>query len=147
MAFKFRFQSVLNYRRHQAEVAEMELAKAQRELAVAAERLEHLRLSKRDCGDQLAHCLQQGVTGRELQLWRVYLTDVETKIEEETQRMENMKLAVENLRAKLLDATRRKKGMEQLLHRGRQAWQREEERRQEKELSELAVQQHMRRSS
>lgn len=147
MVFKFRFQSVLNYRRHQAEVAEMELAKAQRELAIAADRLERLIVSKRECGDRMAHCLQKGVTGRELQLWRVYLTDVETRIEEETQRMENMKRAVENLRAKLLEATRRKKAMEQLLQREEQAWRREEDRRQEKELSELAVKLHMRRSS
>jgi flagellar export protein FliJ len=146
MAFKFRFQSVLNYRRHQAEVAEIELAKARRQLALAEEHLGILEARREDGESRLAHCLQKGVMGPKLQLWRLYLTDLETKINEEVQGTEAMRLAVEGLRARLLEATRRKKSMEKLLDREEQAWWQEENKRQEKELSEVAVRLYARRS-
>jgi len=146
MTFKFRFQSVLNYRRHQAEIAEMELAEARQQLALAEEKLASLKAKREDGDSRLAHCLQKGVVGRELQLWRLYLTDLETRIDEEAQRTEVMRLALEDLRARLLEADRKKKSMEKLLDREEQAWWREENKRQEKELSEVAVRLHTGRS-
>jgi flagellar export protein FliJ len=147
MAFKFRFQSVLNYRRHQAETAEMELAKARRQLAVAEERLASFKARRTDGESRLACCLQEGVVGRKLQLWRLYLTDLDTRIDQEVQRAEAMRLALDDHRARLLEATRKRKSMEKLLDREEQAWWQEENKRQAKELSEMAVQLHTRRSS
>ncbi len=146
MAFKFRFQSVLNYRRHQAEIAELELAKAAHQLALAEEQLKDLKVRREAADKRLAHCLQEGVPGRKLQLYRLYLTDLETRIDEENQRTETMRLALEDLRARLLEANRKKKSMEKLLSREEQAWLQQEDKRHEKELSEIAVQQHTRRS-
>ena len=147
MAFKFRFQSVLHYRRHQAEIAEMELAKARRQLALAEEQVASLKARREDAESRLAHCLQKGVMGPKLQLWRLYLTDLETKIHEEVQRTEAMGLAVEDLRSRLLEANRKKKSMEKLLDREERAWWQAENKIQEKELSEAAVRLHARRSS
>ena len=147
MTFKFRFQSVLNYRRHQAETAEMELAKAQRQLAAAQDLLANLTARREDGESRLAHCLQKGVEGRKLQLWRLYLADLETRIEEEIQNTEAMRVEVEDLRDRLLEANRKKKSIEKLLYREEQTWWREENRRQAKELAEMAVQLHTRTSS
>ena len=147
MTFKFRFQSVLNYRRHQAETAEMELAKAQRHLAAAKKLLANLKARREDGESRLVQCLQKGVEGQKLQLWRLYLTDLETRIEEEIQHTEAMRVAVEDRRVRLLEANRKKKSIEKLLNREEQVWWLEENRRQAKELGEMAVQLHTRRSS
>jgi flagellar export protein FliJ len=142
MTFKFRFQSVLNYRRHQAEIAEMELAEAQQQLVIAEEHLASLKAKREDGESRLAHRLQKGVGGHELQLWRLYLTDLETRIDEEAQRAEVMRLSLENVRARLLVANRKKKSMEKLFDQEEQAWWQQENKRQERELSEVAVRLH-----
>jgi flagellar export protein FliJ len=125
----------------------MELAKAQHQLILAEEHLASLKARNEDAESRMAHCLQKGVMGRKLQLWRLYLTDLQTSIDEEDQRTEAMRLAVEDLRVRLLEANRKKKSMEKLSHREEQAWRQKEDRREQKELSEMAVQLHTRRSS
>ena len=147
MAFKFRFQSILNYRRHQVEIAEMELAGAQHQLILTEEHLETLKARNEDAENRMACCLQKGVVGRKLQLWRLYLTDIQARIDEEAQRAEAMRLAVEDLRVKLLEANRKKKSMERLSNREEQAWRQKEDRLEERELSEMAMQMHTRRPS
>ena len=146
MAFRFRFQSVLNYRRHQAEKAEMELARAQQLLAEAEESLETLRANQTTALRNLAHCLHQGLDGTRLHLWRLYLTDLETRIDQRIQNVEALRRAVVGLREKLLEATRKKKVLEKLWSHDGEAWRYSEDRREEKELGEIAVQGGARRS-
>jgi flagellar protein FliJ len=146
MAFRFRFQSVLNYRRHQAEMAEMELARAQQLLAEAEESLATLKANRETALQNLAHCLHQGLDGTRLHLWRIYLTDLETRIDQQIQKVEALSRAVTGFREKLLEATRKKKVLEKLRSHEQEAWRYTEDRREEKELGETAVQGMARRS-
>ena len=146
MAFRFRFQSVLNYRRHQAEKAEMELARAQQLLAEAEESLEILKANQKTALQNLARCLHQGLDGTRLHLWRLYLTDLETRIDQQIQKVEALTRAVTAFREKLLEATRKKKVLEKLWSHEQEAWRHSEDRREEKELGEIAVQSVARRS-
>jgi flagellar export protein FliJ len=125
----------------------MELAKAQQQLILAEEHLANLKARNGGAEWSMAHCLQKGVVGRKLQLWRLYLTDLQARIDEEVQRTEAMRLAIEDLRVRLLEANQKKESMEKLLYREEQAWRQKENRREEKELSEMAIQMHTRRSS
>jgi len=140
MAFRFRFQSVLSYRRHQAEKSEMELARAQQLLTEAEKTLETLKTNHETALLNLAHCLHEGLDGTRVHLWRLYLTDLETRIDHQIQNVKAHRHAVTGFREKLLEATRKKKALEKLRNHEDEAWRHTEERRQEKELGEIAVQ-------
>ena len=65
----------------------------------------------------------------------------------QTLQVEEMRLNVAKLREKLIEATRKKKGLNLLKRREKQAWQYEEDRLEEKELNELTNQKGVRELS
>ena len=145
MPFKFSYQSVLDYRRHQAEVAEMELARCKGRLVEAEAELEKRNERRKVAAEKMARTLQKGIDGEELHMWRVYVRDLEESIAEATCKVEQMREVVAKARDKLMKATRKKKAVGRLKTSAEQAWQYEEDRKEEKEISEMTIQGVMRK--
>ena len=147
MAFNFRYQRVLEYRRHQAEMAEVKHAQSRRKLIEAEAELALQKDQKKAAVHKLARSLHKRLDGKQMQVWRLYLTDLDERIEAQTLQVEEMRLNVAKLREKLIEATRKKKGLNLLKRREKQAWQYEEDRLEEKELNELTNQKGVRELS
>ncbi|MBW1980201.1 MAG: flagellar export protein FliJ [Deltaproteobacteria bacterium] len=147
MAFSFSYQSILDYRSHQAELAEMELARLQRSLLLAEGELRRLVQRWHRGRRQLAQGLQKGLAGKLMQVWRLYVTDLEAQLERQTAAVEELRDRVAEARSKLLEAVKNRKAMELLQQRQKEIWLREETRQELRELGEIGVRTAARRLS
>jgi len=139
MGFKFRYQAVLDYRHHLTETAAMKLAQAQRQLAEMVARRERLQQAKRKGEQTLAQRLRKGVSGRELQLWRAYLSELDVMIAAEKAKIEAAGATVRELRKSLLEADCSEKALSRLRDRHHQEWNLQQLRLESKLLDAMAV--------
>jgi flagellar export protein FliJ len=140
MAFTFRFQRLLDYRCHQVDMEEMQLAEARRRVASGEAALARLTAGRDGALRDLARCLHEGLSGEHLQIWRLYLSDLEMRIHQQARQVEVMKARAEEVRVRLVEAFRRKRAMERLRTREERSWRENEDRRAENELAEQALQ-------
>ncbi|RLB41698.1 MAG: flagellar export protein FliJ [Deltaproteobacteria bacterium] len=142
MVFKFRYESLLNYRRHLKEVAQVELARSMEQLAVAKETLESLTAEYDKATLGFATRLRQGITAQRLQDFSSYLSRLKEEISQKALEVAEWEEFVEKKRSALLEKDREFKIIDKLRDKDFERWVAEQESREQKALSEMAILRH-----
>jgi flagellar FliJ protein len=147
VGFVFRLDPVLDHRRHLEDLALNELAmrlKAQqdceRQIAWMHEELNRAR-------QDLAEKEIRGIRAQDYILANEYVTVIRLQAMREQARLPVLRLATEQARTKLVEATRARKVLETLKDRHRARWEREQLALEQKLLDEVAVGRFARRQA
>lgn len=142
MAFKFRYESLLKYRRHLKEIAQLELARSMEHLALAREGLDTLSAEYNSAVGRLNTNLKRGMVAQRLQNHVEYLDRLKRDIAQKAMEVAEWEQAVENKRAALIEKDRDLKIIDKLKSRDFEKWVAEEEAKEQKALNEMAVLRH-----
>jgi flagellar FliJ protein len=142
MGFSFRFESLLKYRRHRKERAEVELGRARRRLNQAREELEGLERRLQDAGGELQRCMKAGASSDKLRTHVDFVTGLEIRIQIQEAEVGRKRDEVRDRVKEVLERTREVRIIEKLEERDHRAWLREEQKREQKALDEIAVIRH-----
>lgn len=143
--FVFSLQSVLELREREEEDAKMELASKEGELKTCRDEMEVIRLDLQQFqSDQKnARSTGQGVAALRMSVsWR---NKLKLDLLKKAQEMQEIEMDIDRSRAKLLEATKKKKGLELLRDKKLQEWQRLRNRKDQEFLDELATNAHIRK--
>jgi len=145
MAFRFRFQSVLDHRRLVEEQRQRELAICLRRKAELEDLLRQTQQTLRGNKQQLAESLIGHVDMSQLGGYARYASHMTVRGMDVVRRIAAASNQAEEARARLLDATKRVKALELLRDRELAQWKKARKKAEAAHLDEVAVQQHARR--
>lgn len=139
MGFKFRYETLLSYRGHLKERAEIALARAQQQLNQAQQRLEEYREGLRQTKQRLESGLKTRIASHELQSFRDYLMSLEGKIGIQERAVAEREKTVRGKMEDLLLKAKEYKTVEKLKERDFQEWQYRQNILEQKMMSEVAL--------
>jgi flagellar export protein FliJ len=142
MAFKFRYESLLVYRNHLKEKAEMDLARATRELRISEQGLADLIQDRRRAVAELETDLGGAMAAGLIRSYMDYLSHMADKIRAQATDVTNREKAVQQERKQLLSRTKEYRIMENLKEKDRAKWMLEQEQKERIRLNEIAVLRH-----
>ena len=142
MAFRFRYESLLNYRRHLKEMAQVELAKSMEQLQVAKEALQHLTTEYARTTGALGQGLRSGIAAQRLKNYSEYLSRLKEDISQKALQVAEWEEVVEKRRKALLEKDKEWKIMDKLKERDLRKWTAEREAKERLELNETAILRH-----
>lgn len=142
MGFKFRYESLLKYRTHLKEKAEIEFGAAMRELQKVRQILRECEAGLEEARDSLGRGLSGRMLSGELAAYEEYLSGLRKKIAAHKHELARRQGVVETKRKALLDRTRKCRVIENLMEKDHQAWKREESLAEQKRIDEIAVARH-----
>jgi flagellar export protein FliJ len=142
MAFKFRYESLLVYRDHLKEKAEMDLARAIRELRISEQGLADLVQDRGRAAAELETDLGSAMDAGLMRSYIDYLSHMADKIRAQATEVTNQEKAVRQERKQLLSRTKEYRIMENLKEKDRAKWMLEQERKERIRLNEIAVLRH-----
>jgi flagellar protein FliJ len=144
--FRFKFDTVLQQRRHAEDQCQRALAKVIRQRMILQNQLRSMQQTiTRSKGD-----LRSGLVGR-VDMDRVghfarYSGQSTARAHAIVSKLAALEQPIAEARARLLDASRARRAMELLKERHLTEWRRQEERRESAQLDEIGVQAHARRA-
>ena len=142
MGFQFRYESLLSYRGHLKEKAEIELSRARQQLIQARLSLEEHKENLRGAGQSLESVLRKKISSQELKNYSDYLSALKAKIgaqENEVKKWETVtREKLENLQTK----TKRYRVIEKLKEKDFQQWNYQQQLLEQKRMDEVAVVRH-----
>jgi len=144
--FNFRYESLLSYRERVKEQAEIDLAKARRQLREAREALGLYQKSLEQAGAAFQFRLRTRISSGEIKHHRDYLSGIEERIA--TQELEIRKrkeLEKEKLKD-LLTKTKQYRALGKLKEKDFKKWQQQQLQEEQKRMNEVAVTRHGRMS-
>jgi flagellar export protein FliJ len=144
MAFKFRYESLLVYRNHRKEKAEMDLARAMRELRISEQSLADLIQDRGRAAAELEADLGIPTDAGLMRSYVDYLSHMTDKIRAQATEVTNQEKAVQQGRKQLLLRTKEYRIMDNLKEKDRVKWMLEQERKERIRLNEIAVLRHRR---
>jgi len=115
--FKFRLQSVLDYRSQVKRDIEDKLALKNKELQCQQQILEEIKRRNDVIGDQLENALRCGCDAQEAKLYAYYRRILETDIALQQKRVDEIRNEVDALRQRLLEAVKDEKMLDALRER------------------------------
>ena len=139
MAFQFRLESVLKHRKHQEDVALGHYGRRLHALSEAEAQIAWLEKELIRARDQLARREAEGITARDYILANEHVTVMRLKLMGQKARLPKLQAEVEKARLVLMAARKKKKALEVLKDRHRDAWAREQLVLEQKLLDEAAV--------
>jgi flagellar export protein FliJ len=142
MAFKFRYESLLLYRNHLKEKAEMDLARAIRELRICEQTLADLVQDRRRAAAKLESDLGSAMDAGLMRSYIDYLSHMTDKIRAQATEVTNQEKAVRQDRKQLLSRAKAYRIIENLKEKDRAKWMLEQERKERIRLNEIAVLRH-----
>jgi len=142
VGFQFRYESLLNLRRHQKEKAEIEHGKALGGLLRAEEMLQATEKEYGDVQDSFKNALFQETAGYDIRSYGEYLRSLGVRAETQRKKIEDLRYTVEKKRKELLEKTKQYKVMETLRDKDFEKWQKRENELEQKRINELAVLRH-----
>ena len=144
MAFKFKYEALLSYRRHKKEMAELDLAhclKKINEVEATIQELSHLcKTTSRTMGI----LMRSGLDGKDLQNYGEFLTALELNIRKKEEEKAGYEREAEEKRSILIERHKELKILEALKEKQKRKWLSEEERREERNLGELTMMRYRR---
>jgi flagellar export protein FliJ len=143
VAFTFRLEKVLSVRRLQEEAAQQALAQAREELARASATLVSLEgdlLTAQEEVDALKR--SDELTPEALYLHSLHGAGLRRKIDQARQVLARASDAAEAAAARVLEAHRAREALERLREREEVSWRKDQDRREARELDEIAVSRH-----
>ncbi len=142
MGFQFRYESLLNLRRHQKEQAEIDHARVLGELILEREILGSLEREYEDARVSLKNALFRETGACDIRNYSDYLQSLAIRVEEKRKRIEKIKYELEKKRKELLEKTKEYKVIEKLRDKDFEKWQKRENELEQKRINELAVLRH-----
>ena len=142
MPFRFRFETLLSYRNHLKDQAEVEFAKANRHLKLARESLVDTQECLSTAHESLDRDLAATMASHQLRNYVEYIDGLKSRacaLELEVARWEQV---VRKRLQELLAKSRQHKVMEKLKGRDLQKWHRQQGLAEQKRLDELSVARH-----
>ena len=142
MSFKFRYETLLSYKRHLKEKAEIDLSLAQRRLRQCRERLEELETGLYETHSAFAKKIKQKVPSSVVKSYSAYIAALENGIEAgkidiaDSERVVSEKLGI------LLEMTKQYKVFEKLKERDFKKWNHRQRLLEQKVMSEVALIRH-----
>lgn len=139
MNFTFRYESLLSYKGHLKEKAETDFSIAQRRLRQCRQKLEEYEKGLNLAHDAFADLLRQRVPSSLIKTYAGYIAAMETKIQSQKAVITKAEqIVAEKLRILLLK-TKEYKVFEKLKERDFKQWSHQQNRTEQKEISETAL--------
>lgn len=142
MGFQFRYESLLNLRRHQKERVEIEHAKALGDFLSAEEMLQALEKEYEGAHDSFKIALFREAKGYDIRNYGQYLQSLGERMESQRKTRENLRYLLEKKRKELLENTKQYKVIEGLRDKDFEKWQKRENELEQKRINELATLRH-----
>jgi flagellar export protein FliJ len=142
MAFKFRYESLLVYRNHLKEKAEMGLARATRELRISEQCLADLNQDRVRAASELQADLGVPMEAGLMRSYMEYLGHLTDQIRAKATEVTSRESAVREERKQLLSRAKECRIMDNLKEKDRVKWKMEQERKERLRLNEIAVLRH-----
>lgn len=143
--FRFRLEPVLQVRKRTEETLQRELAQRRLDWEAAYSRLRSMEEDRRRYRRELQDKRMRGMTIAELELYEAYFLRLDDDIARQESRVEKLATAMESKRSELVEAAKKKKILDRLKEKQRQAYSYEEMRQEGRFLDEIAGQNRFRR--
>lgn len=138
--FRFRYQTLLNAREHTEQQRQRELARLLNLRTQYIDRLRGLQHGIRETRQNLTEGLRGVVEPHRIAEAAHYALTCRTQGDQWVRRLAEIEAALSRARADLAEATRQRKALELLRDRQQAAWRKEQQRRETRDLDELASQ-------
>ncbi len=139
MAFRFRYEALLSYRRHRKEMAELELSQCLKRINEVEATIKELNQLYHHTARTLGELMKRGVDGRQIQNYGEFLVALDQEVAEQIQKKAGYEAEAEEKRALLLERHKELKVLESLKEREKVKWLMDQARQEQKELSELSI--------
>lgn len=139
MAFRFRFEQLLQYRRHVLERIEYDFGKAAEKFMKVQGEFDQIEKQKRLCEDLLHKKWCEGMGAEEHELLVKNLYGLELKAKQVRKRLEEAKKEMEEQRERLIEAKKRLEMLEILKRQESQEYKKDQLRKEQKFADEIAT--------
>lgn len=136
--FKFRLQSLLNYKNHLEQMARQEMAKAVAEVNDCEQQIQDLTQNRQASAHKLEKRVEDGMESGEFKRYHGFLSAMDQMILEEKNRKFGLEKILEEKRSILTKRTIDKRAMERLREKRAEEYIREMLKEEQKELDEVA---------
>ena len=144
--YQFKLESLLNHRRYQEDVLQKELANLKKRLQAEQQQLRNLRKKKR-CNVQLLAVRQKkGRPASELKLYVDYIDYLTVELKTQAERVMEAQRRFDAMRRKLTTAMKKRKVLEKLKEKGRQAYEQTQLKKERALLDDVAGHQYILKS-
>lgn len=143
--YRFKLEALLKHRRHQEEVLQKELADAQKKLAAEQSIQRAFERKKRRRVQELQRRQTSGNTITDIVLYLTYIEHLSANIEDQKQRVQIVQQLAHQKRNELIASMKKRKALEKLKEKGRQAYQYKQMQEERKFMDEVASARHGRR--
>ncbi len=143
--YRFKLEALLKHRRHQEEVLQKELADAQKKLAAEQSIQRAFERKKRRRVQELQRRQTSGNTITDIVLYLTYIEHLSANIEDQKQRVQIAQQIAHQKRNELIASMKKRKALEKLKEKGRQAYQYKQMQEERKFMDEVASARHGRR--
>lgn len=138
--FRFPLQTLRTLRQHKEEEAREKYAKTLRACEAAAAQVQAASVELTGCWKALCEKLAAGVAGDDLLRARAWCNVLELRVKERANALEQARHAVDGVWNELMEATRERETLDRFHDKRRRAYDRAEQREEQKALDELAIQ-------
>ena len=139
MAFTFRFEGLLSYRRHLKERAELELAKSLQSLTQARSLMEAQEQALIRERHDLDSGLKKRIHTEELLTHFEFISELEKRRQNQAQEVTKWEVEVQKSREYLLNETTRYRVIEKLKEKDYRKWKHQQQQKEQKRLDEVTV--------
>jgi flagellar FliJ protein len=139
MGFKFRYESLLSYRGHLKEKAEIDLGKAQAQLSRARQLLEHYETLLQEARNSLDKGMTAVMASEEVVTYADYLNGLKRRISAQHLEVTRWEKVVAEKRKVLLAKSKEYRIIEKLKEKDFQKWNHQELLLEQKKMNEVAV--------
>lgn len=139
MAFKFRFQAILNYRRLLLNKAQNDLAAAMRKREMTKQRMDQLLHERLQCRFTLEQRQRRGIPVQEYIVFQNYLSELERQLDELEIELKKCTEDVEKTKKRLLRRETELKMMELIEAKDHSAYRKEKAKRESLKLDEMII--------
>ncbi|SFM47700.1 flagellar export protein FliJ [Thermodesulforhabdus norvegica] len=140
MAFRFRFEQLLHYRRHLLERVEQDFGRALEKVRKVQSEVDRIESQKKLCQDLLYEKQCEGLPAVEHELLVKNLYGLELKARQTRKRLEEAIKEMEEQRERLIEAKKRLEMLEILKRQEVQEYRRDQTKKEQKLADEIAVQ-------
>ena len=142
--YQFKLEALLTHRRHQEESCQKELAEVRRKLADEQDKLGRKRREKRENVQKLQQLQRESTAVSDLILYVNYVQQLSKDIENQTRRVQEVTKKVNQKRNALVLVMQKRKILEKLKDKDRQAQQKKLMQGERKLMDEIASIRHVR---
>jgi flagellar FliJ protein len=144
--YQFKLEPLLNHRRYQEEVLQKELADHKKRLQSEQDQLRDLKHKKRHNLQQLRAKQKQGRPASELKLYVDFVDHLTSALEAQAQKVKEAQRRFNSTHRALMAAMKKRKALEKLKEKGRQAYEQTQLKKERALLDDVAGHQYILKS-